>query len=535
MPDNEAPPPKEAPRSGRNAALVAIGIFLSRVAGLIRQRFFAHYLGLSDAADAFGAAFRLPNFLQNLFGEGVLSASLIPVYARLLAEGKKEEATRVANVAGTLLGLIVAVVVLLGVFAPDDLLAVTALGFHDEKRAFTVHLIRLLFPGAGLLVMSAWCLGVLNSHRKFLLSYTAPVLWNAAVIAVLVFYGSRGTEQYPLAEMTALASVAGSAIQFLVQLPTVFLLLGKIRPQLDTTSENVRAVVRNFFPVFFARGVVQISAFVDQIIAGLLPAGAVAALTNGQTLYTLPISLFGMSISAAELPEMSSTLGTDTEIAERLRARLNAGLRRIAFFVVPSAVVFVAFGDILAGMFFQTGEFDKHDSIYVWGILAGSALGLLPSTLGRLYSSTYYALRDTKTPLYFALARVLLSTTGGYLAAVYLPGILGIEDRWGAATLTAASGLAGWVEYSLLRGKLNGKIGKTGLVFSYAGKVWLSAVLSAALAWAIKSNIPAFHPIILSALILGPFGVSYFILTYVLKVEQSKATVDRILKRARLR
>lgn len=533
MPENETPRTKEAPRSGRNAALVAIGIFLSRIAGLIRQRIFAHYLGLSDAADAFSAAFRLPNFLQNLFGEGVLSASLIPVYARLLAEGKKEEATRVANVAGTLLGLIVAVVVLLGVLAPDDFLAFTALGFHDEKRAFTVHLIRLLFPGAGLLVMSAWCLGVLNSHRKFLLSYTAPVLWNATVIAALVFYGSRGTKQYPLAEMTAMASVAGSAIQFLVQLPTVFSLLGKIRPQLDTTSENVRSVVRNFFPVFFARGVVQISAFVDQIIAGLLPAGAVAALTNAQTLYTLPISLFGMSISAAELPEMSSTLGTDREVAERLRARLDAGLRRIAFFVIPSAIVFLAFGDILAGAFFQTGAFDKNDSLYLWGILAGSALGLLPSTLGRLYSSTYYALRDTKTPLYFALARVALSTTLGYLAAVHLPAAIGIEDRWGAATLTAASGLAGWVEYSLLRFQLNRKIGKTGLASSYAAKVWLSAAIGAALGWAVKINIPAVHPIILAALVLGPFGVAYFAVAYLLKIEQSKTTIDRLLKKRR--
>src|SRR6185436_4560684 len=103
---------------------------------------------------------------------------------------------------------------------------------------------------------------------------------------------------------------------------------------------------------------------------------------------------------------------------EKLRARLDAGLRRIAFFVVPSAVAFLAFGDILAGAVFQSGEFSKNDSNYVWGILAGSSVGLLASTLGRLYSSTYYALRDTKTPLYFAILRVVLTTVLGYLAAI---------------------------------------------------------------------------------------------------------------------
>jgi putative peptidoglycan lipid II flippase len=526
-------PENEAPRSAKNAVLVAIGIFLSRIAGLVRQRVFAHYLGLSDSADAFSAAFRLPNFLQNLFGEGVLSASLIPVYARLLAEGKKEEATRVANVVGTLLALIVSVIVLAGVLAPDELLAFTALGFAEEKRAFTVRLVRLFFPGAGLLVMSAWCLGVLNSHRKFLLSYTAPVLWNLAVIAALIFYGSRGVDQYPLAEMAAIGSVAGSGIQFLVQLPTVFLLLGKIRPQVETKSENVRAVMRNFFPVFIARGVVQISAFVDQIIAGLLPSGAVAAITNAQTLYTLPISLFGMSISAAELPEMSSTLGTDTEVAARLRSRLDAGLRRIAFFVVPSAVAFLAFGDILAGTFFQTGQFDQNDSVYVWGILAGASFGLLPSTLGRLYSSTYYALRDTRTPLNFALLRVGLSISLGYLAALYLPPVLGLEARWGAATLTAASGAAGWIEFLLLRARLNRRIGKTGIGLGFSAKVWISAIAGAAIAWAIKANLPPLHPIYLLALAVGPFGITYFVLTYFLKVDQSRATIDRLLRRVR--
>ena len=136
-------------------------------------------------------------------------------------------------------------------------------------------------------------------------------------------------------------------------------------------------------------------------------------LANAQALYTLPVSLFGMSISAAELPAMSSATGTDQEIADTLRVRLNAGLRQIAFFVIPSAVAFLAFGDVIAGALFQSGKFTAADSRYVWAILAGSAVGLLAATMGRLYSSGFYALQDTRTPLRFALLRVILTTVLG--------------------------------------------------------------------------------------------------------------------------
>ena len=165
-------------------ALVAVGILCSRLTGLVRQRVFAHYFGLqSDAADAFMAAFRIPNFLQNLFGEGALSASFIPVYASLLARGDRREATRVAGAVAALLALVTSVLVLLGVLSTPFLIAVIAPGFRGAKRDLTIAIVRVLFPGAGLLVLSAWCLGVLNSHHRFLLSYTAPVIWNVAMIA----------------------------------------------------------------------------------------------------------------------------------------------------------------------------------------------------------------------------------------------------------------------------------------------------------------------------------------------------------------
>ncbi|HXX21130.1 MAG TPA: murein biosynthesis integral membrane protein MurJ [Candidatus Acidoferrum sp.] len=517
-------PPQD--RTGRFAFLVAAGILSSRIAGLIRDRVFAHYFGLSDAADAFKAALRIPNFLQNLFGEGVLSASFIPVYANLLARKDDEEARRTAGAVAALLTLSTAIIVLIGVLATPYLIDAIAPGFHGETRALTIRIVRILFPGVGFLVLSAWCLGILNSHRRFLLSYMAPVIWNAAMVATMWIWGGRSA-QYDLAIILAWGSVAGSVLQVGVQLPMVLRLLRGFRLSLGRQSENVKTVVRNFFPVFVSRGVVQISAYVDVFLASWLPTSAVSALSNAQTLYLLPVSLFGMSVSAAELPQMSGAIGTDSEIAEALRKRLNAGLRQIAFFVVPSGAAFLFLGNVVVGAIYQTGRFKQADTTYVWGILAGSTVGLLASTLGRLYSSTYYALRDTRTPLLFAVLRVILTTILGYVGALPLPRVLGIDPRWGVAGLTISAGVASWVEFTLLRVTLNRRIGRTGLPREYLAKLWLAAIAGGALGWAINHYVGRHSPILVAIVVLVPYGLVYFGTTWLLGLTEASAYFTR--------
>jgi len=506
-------------RTRWHAFLVASGIMLSRIAGLIRESVFAYFFGNSDAADALKAAFRIPNLLQNLFGEGVLSASFIPVYARLLARGDREEAERVAGAVAALLMTATSILVLIGVLATPWIINLVTPGFEGPKRDLCIALVRILFPGAGLLVWSAWCLGILNSHGKFFLSYTAPVLWNAVIIATLIVFGGR-TAQEGLAEWVAWGSVAGSLAQVLVQLPAVLGLLSRLSLSLDHRISHVRTVVRNFVPVFFSRGVVQISSYIDAMLASFLPTGAVAAFTYAQILYTLPVSIFGMSVSAAELPAMSRATGSEEEIAGYLRKRLNAGLRQIAFFIVPSAMAFFALGDIITAALYQRGQFTASDSMYVWVILAGSAVGLLASTMGRLYSSTFYALQDTRTPLRYAVVRVSLAALMGFLASQYLPGLIGIERRFGAAGITAASGLAGWIEFLLLRRSLNRRIGRSGIPFAFTAKLWTAAGAGAVAAWAVRLSTPQLHPIPQALMVLCPYGIVYFFAAFLLKIPE---------------
>jgi putative peptidoglycan lipid II flippase len=502
---------------------------VTRLTGLVRSRVFAHYFGLGLEADAFLAALRIPNFLQNLFGEGVLSASFIPVYASLLAQKERETADRVAGAVAALLTLIVSIIVLVGVLIAPLFIDLIAPGFTGAKRDLTIQIVRIQFPAAGLLVLGAWCLGVLNSHGRFLLSYTAGVMWNVAMIATLVIFGGH-TPLPHLATILAWGSVLGCALQLAVQLPVVFRVAPDVRFVLDTASLHVRSVVGNFLPVFLSRGVVQVSAYIDQFIASWLPTGAVAGMNNAQLIYMLPVSLFGMSVSAAELPAMSGAVGVEPAAAETLRRRLTAGLRQIAFFVVPSSMAFLALGDVIAAALLQTGRFSGRDSAYVWGILAGSAVGLLASTLGRLYSSTYYALRDTRTPLRYALVRVALTIALGYLCAIPLPRWLGLAPMWGAAGLTASAGIAGWVEMLLLRSTLNARIGETGLPVSYIATLWGSAAVAAACAWGVKLAIPPFHPIVTAVLVLGPYGLVFFGATFAMRVPEASATVGRLAR-----
>jgi putative peptidoglycan lipid II flippase len=264
------------------------------------------------------------------------------------------------------------------------------------------------------------------------------------------------------------------------------------------------------------------------MLASFLPTGALTGLQNATLLYTLPVSLFGMSVAAAELPTMSGVATMDGEATQALRARLDAGLRHIAFFVVPSAMAFLALGDVVAAALLQTGRFTHDDALRVWAILAGSAVGLLASTLGRLYSSTYYALRDTKTPLRYAIIRVALTTVLGYLFAFPLPRLLGIPMLYGAAGLTASAGIAGWVEMLLLRSTLNARIGRTGLPVSFVAELWGAAAAAAAVAWAIKLAMPIAHPISAAVVILGPYGVIFFAVTFALGVPEASSTIGRL-------
>lgn len=526
-------PEPAPPRRFGGALAVGTGIFLSRIAGLVRERVLAHYLGLSVARDAFTAALRIPNLLQNLLGEGVLSASFIPVYARLVAEGRPEDASRVARAVGTLLALVAAVLALAGVLAARPLVDLLAPGYDEAGRELTIRLVQILFPGVALLVMSAWCLGVLNSHRRFFLSYVSPVVWNAALIVAAIAAGRRGSGDDTIVVWIAWGAVVGSAAQFAVQLPSVIALLRSLRPSLAVGDPGVRSTLRAFVPVLLGRGSVQLSGYIDQVLASYLGRGIVAAMSNAQILYLLPVSLFGMAISAAELPEMSSATGGDAARAEQLQTRLRGSLRRIVFLVVPSAVAFVAIGRSIVGLLFQTGRFGAAETDVVWIMLAGSALGLSAGTQARLLSSAFYALGDTRSPLRAALVRVAITAALGFAFTLPLRHAFGYSETWGAFGLTASAGFAAWIEFLLLRRWLAGRIGPVPVPVRLGLGLLAAATAAGALGYtAGRLAEAAGAPVWGSALAaIGVFGATYLGITIAARVPEALAFTRRLRRR----
>ncbi len=529
---SDGTPVAAGPSGARAASLVASGILLSRLLGLVRQKVFAYYLDTSDAADVFAAAFRIPNMLQNLLGEGVLSASLIPVYSGLKARGDESGRQEVAGAVLAMLFLVVSVIVLLGVLLAGPLTSLIVPGYSGEKLAQTVRLVRILFPGAGLLVISAWCLGILNAHGRFFLSYASQAFWNVAMIATLLFFGGRETQDR-LVVWLAWGSVVGCLLQLAAQWPGAMQVLGVLRLRWRRHRADVRTVFRNFLPVFVGRGVTQLSGFVDTMIASLavLGTGAQATLTYAQLLYGLPVSLFGMAVSAAELPAMSSMVGSGDDVAEALRERLAHGLRRIAFFVIPSAVAFALLGDQLVEIVYGGGRFGAAQVVNVWSVLAGASVGLVATTMARLYSSAFYALHDTRTPLRFALMRVGTAIPMAVALAVWGPRVAGIDAHWGVAGITIAAGLAGWIEFLALRRALSARIGRVSLPWRISTVLWSAALGSALLASGVRWLNAGSPMFIRVALVLGIFGMTYWVITWRAGIPEAVALHAQVFRR----
>ncbi len=490
------------PRS-RAAFLVGTGIFFSRISGFIRDIVFAFFFGNTGLADVWRVALKTPNVIQNLLGEGTLSASVIPVYSELLEEERAEDAGRFAGAALGILLVAAGGAALTGVLLAPILVPLVLPRWDAEKVNLTVTMVQILFPMTAVLVASAWALAILNSHRRFFVSYVAPVAWNGAILATLLGLGfGLGWSGQKLVLAVAWGALAGGVLQFTVQLPYVIPLLRHFRFSLGRRVTGIREAVRNFIPVVAARGVVNIGSLLEVFAAALLAEGAVAALGYAQTLYLLPISLFGMAIAAAELPELSRQRALPKEM---LAEQISAALERIHFLVVPSMVAFILFGDLLIGGIYQRGSFLATDTPVVYAVLAAYALGLVATAGSRVLSSAFYALRDTRTPARMAYLRVSVSLALG-VALMFPLDRLGVSGlHYGAVGLALGSAVAAWIEYILLRRSLGRAVGphgaKAGVRWRISVAVLVAGIVAVVAKWMLGFSVPG-----RDALVLEWFG-----------------------------
>ncbi len=493
---------------GRSALMVGAGILLSRILGLLRTTFFAHYFGSGAAADAFNAASRIPNALRNLLGEGTLSAAFVPAYSKLLANADERAARALA---AAILGLLLAAVSLLtlaGMLLAPLLARVLAFGFDAPTLALTIRLTRVLFPMTGLMVISGWCLGVQNSHRRFFWSYASAAMWSIAQIGLLWGWGGRAADQTQLAWWLAWATLAGAALQVGVQLPEVYRLVGVLRPTMNRAAEGVLPMLRNVVPVVTALGVVQISSIIDLQIATFLPEGSVSNLNYANLLMLLPVSIFGVSVAASSLPDLSRDSGTMA--MDALLERLRGGWQRVLFYIVPSAVVFVVLGNYCVGIVYRTGAFRESEQRSVHAVLAAFAVGLVSFGSVKLLTSVYYALQDYRTPLRASMVSIAVSA----LASVALATLFR-ESWFGAAAIALGTSLGSYVNLRLLVRGLSKRLGPL-----YTSEMWvgtrriaIASSVGALLAYATSLLLvrawPLAHVRLVGPPVLAVFAVAY--------------------------
>ncbi len=557
-------------QGGKSAALlVAAGIFLSRIIGLVRERAISYFFGLGPHADVLRVAFKTPNFLQNLLGEGTVSAAFIPIYSRMLEQGRPEAAGRFA---GAVLGLLVALVSvcvavgmllarpLLTVLQPGwlgDAAAVAAGTMAVDRFALVVQTVRYTFPMAGVLVLFAWGLGVLNSHRRFFLPYVAPTVWNVSIIAGMAWaamalfgtpaaIGRLSVVPTAAADRILLAALAGALVggvlQFAVLLPGVAREIRGFRLSVSRDVEGVRESFKAFVPVVLGRGAYQISGYLDLFLAGFLAAGAISALTQALTLYVLPVSLFGMSVAASELPELSRIreAGPDAFFA-----RVRGSLAQILYPIVAATVGYLGFGLLVVGAFFQTGQFGEADSWLVFLTLAAFALGLPATTASRLLQNAFYALGDTKTPARLAVWRLAVATAVGaglmvWLERVSVTDLVSVATtpgeplRLGAVGLALGASLGAWTELWALVRRLKTQapgfampVGRAVQMLGLAGLASVPAALAQAL---LTDAVPV---LLRAAVVLGLFGATYLGAGAALGFTEGEAWTGRLLRRRR--
>jgi putative peptidoglycan lipid II flippase len=586
--DTKDQPPAERAQSA--AGLVAGGIFLSRIIGFVRERAIGYFFGVGPHADVFRVALRAPNVLQNLLGEGTISAAFIPIYSRMLEEGRAEDAGRFAGAVLGLLTALVAVLVTAGILLAEPLTSVLQPGWLDDAAKvaagelsvnrfdLAVTAVRITFPMTGVLVLSAWALGVLNSHRKFFLPYFAPVLWNVAIIGALIFaaftafddplgIGDLDVVPVPALNRLLFAGLIGAAIggvlQFGVQIPGVIRVIRGFRLSVSTKVEGVRQSFRAFLPVLAGRGVYQISGYVDLLLAGFLAAGAIAALTSAQVLYMLPVSLFAMSVAASELPELSRLSDQHRSV---FLERIDRSIRQILYMVIATAVGYLGFGFLVVATLYQTGRFGIEDTWLVTFVLAAFTPGLVATTMGRLLQNAFYALDDTKTPAKIAVVRVVVSLVLGatfmfalepnaladLLAGITgrdfpglrtddpwtVPGVLGIQQEgrpllFGAVGLALGASVAAWVELTQLVRALKRRVPEFGLPWGrmaqMLGLAGLAAIPTAGLRWLVPAE--PFPIWLYGPAILGVYGVAYLALGYFLGFDEGDSWVGKFTRR----
>lgn len=392
---------------------MALATFISRIAGLIRDVVVARVFGAGFVSDAFFMAFTIPNLLRRFFGEGALTAAFVPVYAEVSATKGEDEARQLACRSVTLLCLVMLLVVASGMLLSPWIVRGVGFGFGDigGKLELTTGLTRVMFPYVGLVSVLALLTGILNVKGHFFLPSVSPLLLNAGMILGALLLGSFFSQ--PIYGL-AFGVLLGGSAQLLLQYPVLLRYRLRLRPDFRFAGDAaLRRIARLMLPGVAGVAIYQINVIVTRLLASFLPEGSVSYLYYGQRLFEFPQGIFIVSLAQAVLPMMSRHAADGDD--EAFRDSLHFALSLMVVFTLPAIFGLMICARPVYSLFFMGGEFGLKALDATSLTLIYYAPGLLFVGLSRVAAQTFYALKDTRTPVLVSFWTLLVNAGLGYL------------------------------------------------------------------------------------------------------------------------
>src|SRR5262245_31896838 len=450
----------------KSASLISALTLVSRVLGYIRDSRVAFLLGATTAADAYTTAYRIPNLLRRLVGEGAVSAAFVPVFSRYVAEKKKEDDWEFANTLLTVITFVLTAVTLTGILLSPLLVRLFASGFGDTpgKLELTATLNRIMFPYMFLIGLSALALGILNSFHRFGAPAFAPIVLNLTMI-VFSFLGSFFGD---VTKTLAVGVVAGGVFQLAIQIPALLEIGWKIRLKLDFRHPGVRRVAKLMVPVVFGVGIVQINVLVDTQFASYLEEGSVTAIYYADRVMELVLGGYAVAVSTVILPLLSRQAALRE--MEELKTTLNFATRLILFITFPATVGLILLRTEIIEVLFQHGDFDAASTALTAWALPFFALGLSAFSMLKVIVPAFYALQDTRTPVKVALIAMFLNIALNFA-------FIGPLRNGGPALATSLSAVFNSVTLFAIFYRRYGGFGVWGIVHSMGKFIGASAAV----------------------------------------------------------
>ncbi len=396
----------------RSAGIVSLALLASRMSGMLREVVLARVFGAGFVYDAFLLGFRVPNLARDLFAEGALSSAFIPTFTQTLAQRGRKEAAELSNLTSSAILVVVGAFCLLGVIFAPVLVELLAPGFHATPGKFelAVRMTRVMFPFLLLVALAAQAMGVLNACDRYAVPALSSTAFNLGSLGLGLAIGFLAGPRIGLSPIGGIAAgvVLGGALQLACQIPSLRRLGFRFRFRLDWSHPGLRRIVGLMGPAIVGSAALQINVMVNTNLASRIPGnGPVSWLQYAFRFMQLPLGLFGVAIASATLPSISRSAGEGN--LEEFRRTVARSLGMVLLFTLPSSIGLAVLGRTMIGAIYQGGRFQANDTNQTALALTCYAIGLTGYSALKVLNPAFYALHDSRTPMWTGVASIALN------------------------------------------------------------------------------------------------------------------------------